>query len=33
MNDSLILSTVPAEIWNLKDEFLMDSNLIFFITK
>ena len=31
MNDSLILSTVPAEIWNLLDGFLVDSNLIFFL--
>ena len=28
---SLVLSSVPAEIWNLLDEFLLDSNLIYFL--
>ena len=31
MHVSLVLSSVPAEIWNLLDDFLLDSNLIYFL--
>ena len=31
MNESLILSTIPAEIWNLLDGYLLNSNLIYFL--
>ena len=30
MHVSLVLSSVPAEIWNLLDEFLLDSPNLFF---